>query len=220
MRRAFASFLSNKSGNTVGEFALLLPLVLAFLLGMIDVGRYFWEVNKAEKATQMAARYAAVTTMVPNKLGGDASNPWYNFANATTGLNPGDPVTSTAFPGVTCTGGANNAVTCTCGAGGITGTCAFTVTGDTTVFGNIVTRLKWIKKDIKSNNVKVEYLYSGIGFAGDPTGPNVSPLVRVSLTGMTFTPVTFVLFKKSWNPPLPSFAYTLPMEDGQGSASN
>lgn len=213
MRRRPSSFLAEQSGNTVSEFALLLPLVLTILLGMIDAGRYFWEVNKAEKATQMAARYAAVTQMVPTSLA------TFDFTG-TSSLTGGDTVTSTAFPGVTCTGGTNNSVTCTCGAGGITGTCAFTVTGDSTVFGKIVQRLQWIKRDVKSENVRVEYIYSGIGFAGDPTGPDVSPLVRVSLTGMTFTPVTFVLFKKSWNPPLPGFAYTLTMEDGQGGQSN
>lgn len=197
----------------MGEFALLLPLVLAFLLGMIDTGRYFWEINKAEKATQMATRYAAVTDLIPSDLS------TFNFVG-TNGLTSGDAITSTSFPGVTCTGAANNTVSCTCGAGGISGTCAFGLTADSAAFSKLVTRLKWIKPDIQSQNVRVEYLYSGIGFAGDPTGPNVSPLVRVSLSGVTFTPITLMLFKRSWSLTLPSFAYTLTMEDGQGSASN
>ena len=55
----------DRSGAGAAEFALVLPLFLMFLLGIIDAGRYMWEHNRAEKATQMGTRYAVVTDMVP-----------------------------------------------------------------------------------------------------------------------------------------------------------
>ena len=44
---------------------MVLPLLLLFIFGIIDVGRLMWTWNRAEKATQMGARFAVVTDMVP-----------------------------------------------------------------------------------------------------------------------------------------------------------
>ena len=44
---------------------IILIILILLLLGMIDVGRYMWALNELEKATQMGARMAVVTTMVP-----------------------------------------------------------------------------------------------------------------------------------------------------------
>ena len=51
-------------GAAGAEFALVLPLLILFLFGMIDVGRYMWTINQLEKATQVGARWAVVTDMV------------------------------------------------------------------------------------------------------------------------------------------------------------
>ena len=56
------------SGATAAEFALVLPLLLMFMLGLIDVGRVMWTMNRAEKATQMGARYAVATAVLPQGL--------------------------------------------------------------------------------------------------------------------------------------------------------
>ena len=42
-----------------------MPVLILFLLGIIDVGRYMWSINELEKATQMGARMAVVTTWFP-----------------------------------------------------------------------------------------------------------------------------------------------------------
>ena len=57
-----------ESGATAAEFALVLPLLLLFILGIIDAGHVMWTWNQAEKATQMGARMAVVTDMVPEDL--------------------------------------------------------------------------------------------------------------------------------------------------------
>ena len=60
--------LLDRTAASAAEFALVLPLLLLFLFGIIDAGRLMWTMNRAEKATQMAVRYAVVTNMVPEDL--------------------------------------------------------------------------------------------------------------------------------------------------------
>jgi hypothetical protein len=70
---------------------------------------------------------------------------------------------------------------------------------------------------IQASNVIIEYKGSGLGFAGDPNGAEVSPLVTVKLTGVQFKPLAFLMFA-TMN--MPEFATTLTAEDLSGSESN
>jgi hypothetical protein len=63
----------------------------------------------------------------------------------------------------------------------------------------------------------VKYSGSGLGFAGDPNGSDISPLITVSLTGMNFNPVTGL---RIGTLPMPSFSTTLTSEDLSGTQSN
>jgi hypothetical protein len=71
---------------------------------------------------------------------------------------------------------------------------------------------------IQDSNVVVEYAGSGLGFAGDPNGPDIAPLITVRLQSMEFTPITLVLFDGRVG--LPDFAYSLTAEDASGTTSN
>lgn len=71
---------------------------------------------------------------------------------------------------------------------------------------------------ITAANVQVEYRGSGIGFAGDPDGMEIVPLVTVRLLNMRYQPITGLIFNAAVD--MPDFAFTLPMEDGSGTASN
>ncbi len=62
------SLLRDRSAASAAEFALVLPLLLLFLFGIIDAGRFMWEYNKAEKATQVGVREAVVTDVIPGGL--------------------------------------------------------------------------------------------------------------------------------------------------------
>lgn len=218
---AIRSFLRDQQGGPAAEFAMVLPLALIFLFGMIDVGRYMWEINSAEKATQMGARFAVVTDFVP---GGTSANGIYNYSFAVSGgITQGTTVSTSAFPGVRCDSN-GSAVTCTC-----KGTCAFDVTGDNAVFLRIVDRMQAFKSDIGPANVVLNYDNSGLGFSGDPTGPDVAPLVTVGLRNMNFVPLTTILFNgaitmagtsTSSSFPLGHLTYSLTMEDGVGDESN
>ena len=198
-------FLSDRSATTAAEFALLLPLTVLFLLGIIDAGRYAWEFNKAEKATQAGARHAVVTDMVPSGLAN------YSFA-VQGGIVQGNTVPITKFGGMVCTDNAGT-VSCTCIDANA---CAFPTTSSNAAFTAIVQRMQFIKPDIARANVRIEYLWSGLGYAGDPNGPDVSPLVNVQLQNMTFN--SFVLFGRAV--PLPTASYSLTLEDGIGTESD
>lgn len=75
-----------------------------------------------------------------------------------------------------------------------------------------------INPDIEPQNIVVTYSWSGLGYSGDPNGPDVAPLTTVSLRNMQFVPYTAFVFGGALN--MPQFAYSLPMEDGSGTASN
>ena len=52
--------LRGLSGASVIEYAIILPVFLAFLLGIMDTGRLIWTYNTLHRATDTAARCAAV----------------------------------------------------------------------------------------------------------------------------------------------------------------
>src|SRR5688572_18038525 len=92
----------DRRAASAAEFALVLPLLLLFLLGIVDAGRFMWEYNQAEKATQMGVRYAVVTDMVPQGLED------YSFA-LSDGILAGNSVPASNFEQATC-----NTTACTC----------------------------------------------------------------------------------------------------------
>ncbi|HET9811003.1 MAG TPA: TadE family protein [Sphingomicrobium sp.] len=192
---------SARSGAIGAEFALILPILLVFLIGIIDVGRFMWTWNRAEKAAQMGVRYASVTDAA--SLGLQA----YDFFDE--GVPRGAVIPESSFGGTTCT-----STGCTC-----TGGAVCDVDGlSAAAFTNVVTRMQSFMPEIDPENVTIEYGYSGLGYSGDPYGPDVNPLITVTLTGMTYHPGLGAVF--GIEIPIPSFASTLSMEDGSGTRSN
>lgn len=197
--------LHDRSGSSAAEFALVLPVVILLLLAIIDVGRFAWAFNKAEKATQVGARWAAVTDMVPSDLAA------YKFA-INGGIIQGNPIPESSFLSIECSS-TGTTVSCACPNGA---PCAFGSTANATAFRNIVVRMKTIKQDIGEANVAVTYRNSGLGYAGDPNGPDVAPIINVRLRNMTFQPLSMLVFGVR-SLPMPTFSYSLTMEDGQGT---
>lgn len=194
-------FLRDQRGASAAEFALVLPLLLILLFGIIDVGRYMWEHNRAEKATQMGVRYAIVADMVTSGL------ETYSFV-VQDGIPAGDTVPASSFDQASC-----DATSCTCG-----GSACSAITHDPAAFGAIVDRMELFYPQITDQNVTVEYHNVGLGYAGDPNGPDVAPLVTVRLTGLQFTPITTLAFGGTLA--MPDFHSALTLEDGSGNYSN
>jgi len=193
------TLLKDNNAASAAEFGLVLPLLMLLLFSVIDAGRFMWEYNRGEKATQAGARIAVVTNIVASSLIG--TNYVGQTFNGVT-LTQGDRIPASALATVTC----NNTA---CSSGNY----------DSQAFQRIVTRMQYMSPSIQPSNVVVEYRGSGLGFAGDPdtSRPQISPLVTVKVTGLTFRPLAFLTFAAF---PMPDFATTLTAEDLSGTASN
>ncbi|MCL6684506.1 TadE/TadG family type IV pilus assembly protein [Sphingomonas alba] len=214
MKRALRPLMRSDSAATAAEFAMVLPVLLILLFGIIDTGRFLYEYNEAEKATQVGARVAIVTNVLSPELRDE------NYVGQTVGgkvIGPGDRIPAGALGTVLCT-----SASCTCAAG----PCPSGVgTVDTATFNDIlVARMQQIYPAIQPDNVQVRYSGSGLGIAADPVGGSggaeqmqISPLITVTLTGVDFHPITSLMFATIG---MPSFSTTLTAEDASGSYSN
>lgn len=203
------SLSRDNSASSAAEFALLLPLLLLLLFGIIDAGRWMWTYNEAEKATQMGARMAVVTT----GIAGDSVSGTgiYSPFVGVGGLTQGDVIPASEFGKITCT-----STSCTC----TTSPCPTVGAADTAAFQRIADRMRLFLPQLTDSNVTIEYSSSGLGYAGSPVLPDLSPLVTVKIgtpTPLQFTPVT-TLALISMN--MPAFTTTLSAEDLSGQVSN
>lgn len=199
--RRLADLPGNDQAASAAEFALVLPLLLVFLLGIIDTGRFMWDYNRAEKATQMGVRYAVVTDLVPSGL------ETYSFT-VSDSIPAGDPIPTTSFDQATC-----DSTSCTCAPNA-----AVCGAHDPVAFTNIVDRMRLFYPWITNSNVTIQYRNIGLGYSGDPNGPDVAPLVTIQLTGLTFKPITTMAFGGTMA--MPGFRSALTLEDGAGSVAN
>jgi hypothetical protein len=201
----FRTLLRNCRAASAAEFALVLPLLLVLLFGIIDGGRWLWAYNQAEKATQVGIRFAVVTDPIPSGL---AAADYLGVG----GLTQGDIIPRDAFGKIECTSTACCVAPAAC-------TTPYPALGtfDSDSFNTIVARMQAIDPVIKPENVLISYAGSGLGYAGDPNGMDISPLVTVKLTGLTFQPITSLLFATLT---MPDFAASLTGEDLSGTASN
>ena len=192
------SLSRNRAGAAGAEFALVVPILILMLFGIIDVGRYMWTINKAEKAAQMGVRMAVVTDFVSSSIGQDY------VGQCATPLTDGDPIPANCFSQITCSKPGGSA-TCTAG------------TADTAAFNAVAARIRQFMPEIRDSNVEIIYSPSGLGYAGNPNGPDVAPLVTVRLSGMGFNPIMTLTFATLG---LPDARSSLTFEDGAGAVSN
>ena len=202
------AFLRDSRGAGAAEFALILPLFLLFLFGIIDVGRFAWSMNQVGKAVQVGARWAVVTDTVPVGLG------TYSYA-VSGGVAQGTPVPAASFSGIYCTGTSSTA---TCNWKGAQPPGWSNNSTNAAAFRAMVDRMREVNPDITYANVRIDYDYSGLGFAGDPNAPDVAPLTKVTVTGLQFKPL--MLFPTRITINYPDISYSLTMEDGSGSVSS
>jgi hypothetical protein len=214
-----AFFWRDTAGATAAEFALVAPVAILFLLGIIDIGRYAWTLNQAEKAVQVGARYAVATDIIPVSL--NTQN--YVGFNCPSGvLRAGDPICREALGTITCAK-PGNTVSCTCVNNSTSGSASCPpnlTTVNANAFNRIVHRMQVITAGIQPSRVRVKYSGSGIGYAGDPhkTGAGadlseVAPVVTVEVVSVPFRAMS--LLGVGIN--LPGFRYSQTLEDGDGA---
>lgn len=208
MTTSMRKLLRSRTGGSAAEFVLVLPVLVLFLLGIVDAGRLMWTVNQAEKATQAGARFAVATGPVASDMTG------FSFVG-TGGLTQGDTIPATAYGTMTCTKTGSAAPVCAW-----SGTAAWGTTASSTAFTNIATRMGYFLPSLTANNIVVTYSPTDLGYAGDPNGTDAAPLVTVSLRNVTFKPLLLQLFSGTLSIPLPDFRASLTLEDGAGTESN
>ncbi len=197
MMGSIRSLFRSERAASAAEFAMVLPLLLLFLLGIIDIGRYMWALNRAEKATQMGVRYAVVSDPVAEIINTDFVDEY--------GIPGGDAVPRAIFTDATCT---------------YTGNCTLSGSASESgrlpdAFDDIVERIQKFYPETQASNVRVIYENVGLGYSGDPTGPDVSPLTTVELINLTFNPIIFF----GGTIGLPTIKASLTLEDADCTSS-
>jgi hypothetical protein len=130
---------------------------------------------------------------------------------------PGSAVPRTSFTSVSCTSAG-------CAVGDPADDCKIGETPvgpnpgfDPEALARIARRMRIIYPVIEDSNVRVTYCNVGLGFAGDPYGPDVAPQIIISLTGLDFVPLTSLLLATI---SLPASSGSMTLEDGIGNVSN
>ncbi|MCJ8191042.1 TadE/TadG family type IV pilus assembly protein [Sphingomicrobium aestuariivivum] len=210
----FRALMGDRRGGSAAEFALILPILLIFIFGIIDAGRFMWAQNQQEKALQAAVRYAVVTDPVAGGL------ETYEFAiDPSTPVGQGDPVPASYWSSSVCTDASCSCSGSECGGIGIS--------HDPTAYEEIAKMICFYYKDDDITScpdnanwtMTVRYDNVGLGFSGDPNGSDIVPLVTVSLTGLQFTPLFFQLFRLG-SIPMHDQSAALTGEDLVGTVSN
>lgn len=211
MTRARPAFphrlLHDRRGATAAEFAMVLPLLILLLLGMIDAGRLLYDLNRAKKVTQYGVRIAAVVNPVASAILTDS----FIRPTATPPLTQGDTIPASAMRSVRCDTGSNPggiaALECRylteAEEPGNTAKPALSgLTAEASAFREILFRMRRMTGQnetlagmtpdagyLTADNVVVTYRGSGLGYAGNPYGADISPLITVGLRGLQMNSV-------------------------------
>lgn len=191
-----------EDGAAAVELAIVAVFFFVIFFAILDFGRLWYTYNVAEKATQVGARFAVVSEPVYPTLQD------FDAISSGVAVGNGERLPALALGEVTCT---NATCTCTETAGGNCSALPSEAT-DATAFNDIVFRMQMMMPQIQPENVTVTYRHVGLGFSGNPFGPDYSPTVTVRLTGMQFDFVTPTLIGLS-SINLPAYATTLTGED-------
>lgn len=197
--------LADARAAAAAEFALIAPFFLMLFLGIIDISLWMWTHNRAEKATQAAVRHAAVTAYVPADLATT------NFASAYN-IPSGDNVPAGTIPTITC-------------GGPLGATCdSFASDGwDGASYAAILAVAQQQFPELTAANLRLRYVHVGLGYAGNPNGSDVSPVVTVEIVdnapgNRLFQPIFLGLLMPNGFD-LTGISSSMTMEDGAGDVS-
>jgi Flp pilus assembly pilin Flp len=197
MRRAILlrRMLEDNTGATLVEFTIIVGLFLGLTFALIDFGRAFFQWVMAEKATQIAARIAAVRAPACPGVPSINLKRSPNDASIRYGLSCADAT-------LPCVDGGS--ITC---AGDPASPLAATIMARTGAL---------LPAGITATNLRFRYDYAGLGFLGGPYIPMVTVELRdVSFEFLALGPfVTFLGgggFENEIS--MPPMRATLPAED-------
>lgn len=167
-------FRKDERGAAMVEAAIAMTLFLTLTLGFVDFGYAFYQWNAANKAVQMGARMAAISTPAVNGLATATDTP-------PVGSDVGAPVGPNGFSSYNCLG----AGTPLCNdnfsrifRGDTVGT------GCPARTGTQRPGMCHFFPRLQPQNVRITYAATGLGYWTRPGGP--VPTITVSLEGLTF----------------------------------
>ncbi|HEX8164934.1 MAG TPA: TadE/TadG family type IV pilus assembly protein [Beijerinckiaceae bacterium] len=168
-----SAFRSDARGATTVEFGLVASVLFTILFGLADFGYAFWQWSSATKALQLGVRLAAVSDPVSSDL--------KTMTGLSSTVQDGDPM---PYYQRVCSGASR-----TCSGGTFDQTALNTIVygrgnASCPAAAQSYAPMCLIFPRIKPENVRVEYVHTGLGYAGRPGGP--LPTITVSLTGLNF----------------------------------
>lgn len=177
MVMARIGFNSDQSGATMVEMAIVMPLLLTLLLGFVDFGYAFYQWNAADKAVQMGARLARISTPVATGLAAEARTP-------SNSLDVGNAVPAGTYDYV-CTASTAGVACCSIGAGACLPANASQTSFDT-IYNGTANRagMHTLLPMLAKSEVRIEYAATGLGYWTRPGGP--VPTITVSITNHPF----------------------------------
>ena len=156
-------FAREQGGGAMVETLIVLNVIVLIIAAFVEMGLAVNQWNLAAKAAQVGARLAAVSDSVDSSL-----SEW--SGEVTDVVEPGDPIPAgQGFADRICSGGNTS---CT---GGIYSADAMQ---------HLVDRMQQVLPRLTSDNVRVAYRFTGLGYAGRPGGP--VPTITVSIVDVTF----------------------------------
>lgn len=175
--------IRDQHGISSVEFVIVAFVFFMVIFGIIDFSRAMWEWNAAAKATQKGVRFAVVRDIV--------SLDYKTFSGLSIGgVGAGDDVpvkdgdgNDIIAPVVCSDSDTSAALVIGCGP---TLSGLATSDADAAAFMAIVTEMQKLYDRIEPHNVVIQYRHIGLGFAGNPVGPDVDPLVTVWLRDLQF----------------------------------
>ncbi|MBI3438413.1 MAG: pilus assembly protein [Proteobacteria bacterium] len=192
------SFLGNRDGAVMAEFALAGIFMIMLMMSVIELTSALWAWNSEAKAVQIGARLAAVSAPVSSDLA--------TMTGLEGGATPGAamPYFIRVCNGATstCSGGSYSAAAMNWIVRGSDGVC-----GSTTGVRGICD----LYPRIQPQNIVITYEQTGLGFAGRPGGP--VPSITVKVQNLQFSTPVLGIFSGVANLTMPPVQTTVSGED-------
>jgi Flp pilus assembly pilin Flp len=183
------TLLKDTRGAAMVEFTVVMMVLFLLTGGIIDFGHLLFQWNSAEKATQAGARAAAISDPVATELA------TFDCKNSSILLGTSCYPDGDSFGTIVCDG---------------SGSCSGPYSFSASAFNLIFAPMQQMFPRLQPQNVVVEYIDIGLGFAGRQSPV---PEIRVRLTGMTFSYAFLGGLLGNWSIAMPDFRATLVGED-------
>lgn len=165
-------------GAAMVEMTIVIPLLLILLFGFVDFGYAFYQWNAADKAVQVGARLAEISSPVATALTSAVST-------IPSGGAPGDSVPAGTYDFV-CTASTSGTASCQSCASGTCTSSTVSQTAFDLIYDGDARRpgMHQFLPGLLKSEVKIEYVATGLDYWTRPGGP--VPTIKVSIVNHHF----------------------------------